>query len=150
MALDELPNEMALVQRTASGILVGLSLIAIVLSTAALYALMSFTVARRTREIGVRVALGGTPSRIVATIARRALRQLLFGVMLGAGFWAIVIVRLKATSGFQGDLAVAVQPWPYVLLISAAIVATTGLLACLVPTLRGLSIRPVEALRVDA
>ena len=49
VALDQLPNTAALVQRTASGILVGLSLIAIVLSTAALYALMSFTVARRTR-----------------------------------------------------------------------------------------------------
>ena len=90
VALDELPNGAALVQRTASGILVGLSLIAIVLSTAALYALMSFTVARRTREIGVRIALGGKSSRIVASIARRPLRQLMFGVMLGTGFWAIL------------------------------------------------------------
>ena len=52
-------------RETASEVLVGLSLIAIVLSTAALYALMSFTVARRTREIGVRIALGGRSSRIV-------------------------------------------------------------------------------------
>ena len=150
VALDELPNGAALVQRTASGVLVGLSLIAIVLSTAALYALMSFTVARRTREIGVRIALGGKSSRIVASIARRPLWQLVSGVMLGTGFWAIVFTRLTAIGAFRGELGVAVQSWPYVLSITAAIVVTTGLLACLAPTLRGLRIRPVEALRVDA
>ena len=150
VALDELPNGAAMVQRTASGVLVGLSLIAIVLSTAALYALMSFTVARRTREIGVRIALGGKSSRIVASIASRSLRQLMFGVMLGTGFWAIVFTRLTAIGAFRGELGVAVQSWPYVLSITAAIVVTTGLLACLAPTLRGLRIRPVEALRVDA
>ena len=149
-ALDALPNTAALVQRTASGVLVGLSLIAIVLSTAALYALMSFTVARRTREIGVRIAFGGKSSRIVASIARRPLRQLMFGVMVGTGFWAIVFTRLHAIGAFQGELGVAVRSWPYVLSITAAIVLTTGLSACLAPTLRGLRIRPVEALRVDA
>ena len=150
VALDALPNTAAMVQRTASGILVGLSLIAIVLSTAALYALMSFTVARRTREIGVRIALGGKSSWIVASIARRPLRQLMLGVLLGTGFWAIVFTRLHAIGAFRGELGVAVQSWPYVLSITAAIVVTIGLLACLAPTLRGLRIRPVEALRVDA
>ena len=79
-----------------------------------------------------------------------SLRQLMFGVMLGTGFWAIVFTRLSAIGAFQGELGVAVQSWPYVLSITAAIVVTTGLLACLAPTLRGLRIRPVEALRVDA
>ena len=111
---------------------------------------MSFTVARRTREIGVRIALGGKSSRIVASIARRSLCQLMFGVMLGAGFWAVVFTRLSVIGAFQGELGVAVQSWPYVLSITAAIVLTTGLSACLAPTLRGLRIRPVEALRVDA
>ena len=150
VALDALPNTAALVQRTASGVLVGLSLIAIVLSTAALYALMSFTVSRRTREIGVRIALGGKSSRIVASIAHRPLRQLVFGVLLGAGFWAVVFTSLGGAGAVQGELGVAVRSWPYVLSITAAIVVTTGLLACLAPILRGLRIRPVEALRVDA
>ncbi len=150
VALDQLPNTAALVQRTASGVLVGLSLIAIVLSTAALYALMSFTVARRTREIGVRIALGGRSSRIVASIARRPLRQLVLGVVLGAGFWAVVFTSLGGAGAFQGELGVAVRSWPTVLSITAAIVVATGLLACLAPILRGLRIRPVEALRVDA
>ena len=150
VALDQLPNTAALVQRTASGILVGLSLIAIVLSTAALYALMSFTVARRTREIGVRIALGGRSSRIVASIVRRPLRQLVLGVLLGTGFWAVVFTSLGGAGAFQGELGVAVRSWPYVLSITAATVVATGLLACLAPILRGLRIRPVEVLRVDA
>ena len=150
VALDQIPNTAALVQRTASGVLVGLSLIAIVLSTAALYALMSFTVARRTREIGVRIALGGKSSRIVAAIARRQLRQLLVGVVLGTGFWAVVFTSLGGAGAFQGELGVAVRSWPTVLSITAAIVVMTGLLACLAPILRGFRIRPVEALRVDA
>ena len=149
VALDALPNTAALVQRTASGGLVGLSLIAIVLSTAALYALMSFTVARRTREIGVRIALGGKSSRIVAAIARQQLRQLVVGVVLGAGFWAVAFTRLDAMGAFQGEIGVALQSWPVVLSITAAIVVATGLSACLAPILRGLRIRPVEALRVE-
>ncbi len=60
-----------------------IALIAVVLSVAGLYALMSFTVSQRTREIGIRTALGARPARIVSTIARRALMQLSAGVMLG-------------------------------------------------------------------
>ncbi len=148
-ALNEMPNGPALVQRTATGVLVGLSLIAIVLSTAALYALMAFTVAQRTREIGVRIALGGRSSRIMATVARRALIQLGSGVALGVGFWAVVFVRFEMLGAFQGELGVAVEPWPVVLLATASVVLVTGLLASLAPTLRGLRIRPVEALRAE-
>ncbi|MCY4029211.1 MAG: ABC transporter permease [Acidobacteria bacterium] len=150
VALDQLPNTAALVQRSASGILVGLSLIAIVLSTTALYTLLSFTVARRTREIGVRIALGGRSSRIVASIARRPLHQLGAGVVLGAGFWGVVFTSLHAAGAFQGELGAALRSWPYVLSVTAAIVVATGLSACLAPILRGLRIRPVEALRIDA
>ena len=105
---------------------------------------------RWSREIGVRIALGGKSSRIVAAIARRQLRQLMVGVVLGTGFWAVVFTSLGGAGAFQGELGVAVRSWPTVLSLTAAIVVTTGLLACLAPILRGLRIRPVEALRVDA
>lgn len=51
---------------------------------------------------------------------------------------------------FRGELGGAVQSWQYVLAIAAEIVVATGLSACLAPTWRGLRIRPVEALWVDA
>ena len=60
----------------------GISLVALVLATAGVYALMSFTVARRTSEIGIRVALGARPARIVFSTFARALAQ------VGVGRWA--------------------------------------------------------------
>jgi ABC-type antimicrobial peptide transport system permease subunit len=131
----------------------GLALIAIVLSSAALYALMSFTVARRTREIGIRTALGGSAPRIVATIARRALVQIGVGVGTGAVFWVLVL-RL-ATGGWgtgtsgSGDLAASTAHWPLVLLLTAGAVLAVGLPACAVPTLKGIRIRPLDALRAE-
>ena len=151
MALDELPNAAALVQRTASGVVVGLSLIAIVLSTTAVYALMSFRIARRTREIGVRIALGGRSGRIVGAVAGRPLRQLVLGVLLGAGFWAVVFASLGGAGALQGELGVAVRSWPYVLVVTAATGGgdrPAGLPRADSQRARG--IRPVEALRVDA
>lgn len=51
---------------------------------------------------------------------------------------------------FQGEFGQAVEPWPYVLVATTLVVVATRLLATLVPTLKGLRIRPVEALRADA
>ena len=131
----------------------GLASIAIALSSAALYALMSFTVARRTREIGIRTALGGSAARIVTTIARRALVQIAVGVGTGAVFW--VLVLRWATGGWgigtsgSGDLAVATANWPLALLVTASAVSAVGLAACVAPTLKGIRIRPLDALRTE-
>jgi ABC-type lipoprotein release transport system permease subunit len=61
-----------------------------------------------------------------------------------------VFLRLKAMGAFQGEFGQAVEPWPYVLVATTLVVVATRLLATLVPTLKGLRIRPVEALRADA
>jgi len=117
------------------------SVIAILLSTAGLFALMSFTVAQRTREIGVRTALGAHPWSIVSTIGRRAALQLTLGVVLGAPIAALVLADLS-----QNPLMKPQNMW----LVIAGVVAGTmlvGTVACLVPTLRGLRIQPTEALR---
>jgi hypothetical protein len=148
--LDDMPNDDATSMRIASSVMGGLSLIAIVLSTAALYALMSLTVSRRTREIGIRVALGGNATRIIMTVARRALVQLGLGVALGAGFWVVALLSLFGGGGSPDELERALAVWPWLLLATVGVVLVVGLAACLVPTLRGLRIRPVEALRVDA
>ncbi len=131
----------------------GLAGIAIVLSCAALYALMSFTVACRTREIGIRMALGGSTTRIMRSVARRAVLQLGIGIGLGSGLW--VLVLRWGTGGWgggsygSGDIVTSTVGWPIVLGITVLAVLAVGLLACLGPTLRGLRIRPVEALSAD-
>lgn len=117
------------------------SAMALVLSLVSIYAVMSFAVSRRTREIGVRVALGGNRWRIVTAVFAHPLRQLGMGLLAGAVLvWAL-----------QGGTD---NGWP-----SAAELLTLGayttlmtvvcLMACVVPTRRALSVQPTEALRDD-
>jgi predicted permease len=110
--------------------------IALLLSTAGIYSLVSFTVSRRTREIGIRAALGASSRQIVTAIFSRAAAQVGLGIVIGA---------LGAT--FIGD-QVATEG-PGLLLAVAALMLTVGLLACAVPARRALRIQPTEALKED-
>ena len=122
--------------------------VALVLALAGIYAVMSFTVARRQREIGVRVALGADAARVTAAIFRRPLAQVCAGVVLGALFAALVAWAEAP------DLAIALTPG--VLAKGAALVTSYAsvmlcvcLLACIVPTRRALAVEPTEAFRAD-
>ena len=122
-------------------LVVGVSSVAMLVSLAGIFAVMSFTVARRTREIGVRVALGARPERIVAVIFRRPLLQAAGGVAVGTAFTAWV---MGATSGdsFWGIHALITFGY-------GALMAAVCLTACIVPTWRALSIEPRDALGSD-
>jgi len=113
----------------------------VLLSAAGIYALMSFTVARRRKEIGIRAALGADPARILASIFSRAFAQLAAGAALGM-LGAAGLEQLLEGEMFQGHGAV--------LLPAVAIFMTVvGLLAALGPARRGLRIQPTEALRAE-
>ncbi len=111
------------------------SFIVLLLSATGIHALMSFTVARRTREIGIRAALGANPGKIVAGIFSRAFLQIGAGVLVGSALAALV--GLGSTR--------------QVLLLLAAdgIMLLVGLTACAVPVRRALRIDPTEALRAE-
>jgi len=109
----------------------------LLLSAAGIYALMSFTVAQRTREIGIRAALGAGPGRILGDIFARATRQLALGLLAGS----LLSGGLFAATGLGAGRAAAL------LLAVAAIMLAVGLLAALGPARRGLRIEPTEALR---
>jgi predicted permease len=111
-------------------------IIALVLSLAGIYAAMSFAVSRRTREIGIRVALGAHRRGIVWSIFRRPLLQVGAGVVLGG----MLTTSLFAT--VQDGWIVAVAP--YVLVMTSV-----ALLACVVPICRALAIEPTDALRTE-
>ena len=113
-----------------------ISSIVLLLSATGIHALMSFTVARRTREIGIRAALGASRGRIVAGIFSRAFLQTGAGVLAGTGLAALV--GLESTRD--------------VLLLLAAdvVMLAVGLAACVVPLRRALRIEPTEALRTEA
>lgn len=122
-------------------LVVGVSTVALLLSLAGIYAVMSFTVAQRTREIGVRVALGARPSAVAAAIFRRPAIQTGAGLLIGFALTAWFASKMSADA-FLGTPALLVLA--YSLLMTAIC-----LLACVVPTRRALSIEPTEALRAD-
>ncbi len=135
---ERLGREDAL-RRLVAGTLGGITLSVLALSAAGIYALMSFTVERRRKEIGIRAALGADPVRILRSVFSRAAGQLATGAMLGLG----LAVAVEHASG--GELIGGRAMW--VLPTVAAIMATVGLAATWVPARRGLNISPTEALR---
>jgi predicted permease len=113
----------------------------VLLSAAGIYAMMSFTVVRRRREIGIRSALGANPRRILTTIFARASAQLGAGLLIGL-LGAFALNRALGPDG-MGERGAVVLP------VVVAIIVVVGLLAALGPARRGLSIQPAEALREE-
>lgn len=113
----------------------------LVLSLVAIYAVMSFAVSRRTREIGVRVALGGTPRHIMRAVFAQPLRQL--GMGLIAGVFVVWVL--------QGGTDNGVPSVRQLLALGGYTVVMIGvyLLACIVPTRRALRVEAAEALRTE-
>jgi hypothetical protein len=116
-----------------AGILLG----SLVFSAAGLYALMAVAVQRRTREIGIRIALGANPRRVLRTVFARAGRQLGGGIIAGNSL--ILLIAWRADSLTASLLASSV--------ITSVIMAAVGVLACAGPARRALRVQPTEALR---
>jgi predicted permease len=126
--------------------------IALLLSLAGIYSVLSFTVARRTREIGVRVALGASRRGIVTSIFRKPLAQV--GAGIAAGFVLVTAVAWFM-SGHRPDGAprapdAGLSVEQVALLVTHALVMlAVCLIACVVPTWRALRVQPTEALRAE-
>ena len=120
-----------------------LAAVAMLLSTAGIYALISFTLVRRTREIGIRVALGAGPRRILSGAFSRAFLHVGLGVLVGTiPSTMIITARAGGAVGlrlmaFGAATALAV----------GALVIVVALIACAGPLIRALRIQPVDALR---
>ncbi len=131
----------SLVAERSTALIAGIfSLIAILLVGVGVYGVLSYAVAQRRREIGVRMALGARPGQIRTQFLALALRLLLAGATFGAvGAW--LSGRAMRTLLFQ------VPPLHVATLASAAgIIGAVSLVACLLPSQRATRISPVEAL----
>jgi putative ABC transport system permease protein len=137
---DAMKREQGMMRQIGIAIVIVMSSV-VVLSAAGIYALMSFTVARRRREIGIRAALGADPSRVLAGIFSRALGQLGLGAALGL-VGAFGLETILEGAMFQGQGAV-ILPIVIVFMIGVGAAAAIG------PARRGLSIQPTEALREE-
>ena len=143
LVLSEVFSQAELNDRwVARGIFFGVGIL-LALSTMGIYALMSLAVAQRTREIGIRIALGAGARSVALVIARRALLQLALGAVLG-------IITAEVLLNFMGPNPGQTRtdsPVVLTLLMGVGAIALIGLLACSVPTLRALRVQPTEALR---
>ena len=120
--------------------------VALLLSLAGIYAVLSFIVARRTREIGLRVALGASRQRVVGDIFRRPLSQVALGILAGAALIAAAGSVETEMPGLSGGLS----PRDVAMILAYAILMLgVCLLACVVPTRRALGVEPTIALRMD-
>jgi hypothetical protein len=122
-------------------LLVSLTSVTLMLSLAGVYAVTAFAVARRTREIGVRVALGAQPLHILTTVFKRPLVQIALGIGVGA------ILALALANNDLSDVHLDDFGRSAVFALSTILCCA---LACIVPTRRALRIQPTEALRDEA
>jgi ABC-type lipoprotein release transport system permease subunit len=119
------------------------ALVAGVLACLGIYGLVSYAVAQRTREIGIRVALGANPGAVLKMIVVDGLRLATYGVVIGvAGTWAL--------TGTLRTLLFDVSPAdPAILAGTCAGALLLAGVASLVPAMRVMSVDPSVALRVD-
>jgi putative ABC transport system permease protein len=117
--------------------------LSITLTVVGLYGVMTYSIARRTREIGIRMALGAQRNHVLSKVLREA------GAILAAGIGIGVLASLLSTSLLESMLYGTGARNPAVLLLVCAIAAITGLIAAFLPARRAASVDPMQALRAD-
>jgi predicted permease len=139
---DELGNSLA-ASRMAATLTTLFGLVALVLAAVGLYGSISYTVAQRTREIGIRIALGARPRDVLALVVGRGL--LLVAAGAGAGL-AAALALTRLASGLLYGVS-ATDPLTFVSV--ALLLAAVTFAACLIPARRAAKVDPLVALRYE-
>jgi macrolide transport system ATP-binding/permease protein len=136
-------SQSAYLHRSAASVVAGFAALALLLGTVGLYGVVSYSVGQRTREIGVRMALGAQRLSVYKLILREATWLAVFGIA-GGTLCSLAAARLLRNMLF------GVSPWDMGTILSVAFALTaSGLLASYLPARRAASINPTEALRSD-
>jgi hypothetical protein len=117
--------------------------IALLLAVVGVYGVKSYAVARRTHEIGIRMALGAMPANVFALIMKQGARQTAFAVLTG------VVLSLLVGKALAGMLFNVSPADPLVLGAAVTLLSATALLACYLPARRATKISPMMALRSE-
>jgi ABC-type antimicrobial peptide transport system permease subunit len=118
-------------------------IVALVLAAIGLYGVTAYSVARRTNEIGIRMALGADRGKVIGIVLRGAFRRVVAGLVLG--------LPLAVGAGYLLSAQLyGVQFWdPTALAVAVASLATAAFIASIVPAARAAAIAPMMALRAE-
>jgi ABC-type antimicrobial peptide transport system permease subunit len=134
-------NDLFLLVRMFAAILGTFGVAALFLATIGLYGLKAYIVSRRTREIGIRIALGATPSGVTWLVVREGLVWSMIGLVVGAvlSFAAGLGMRSVVYQGRGAD--------PLIIALVVGVLTSAGLLASWLPARRAARIAPIQAMR---
>ncbi len=142
-------------QKVAASLMTALGSIALLLAAVGLYSVMAYSVAQRTQEIGVRMALGARPAHVLAMVIKQGLALTAGGLIVGAAL-AIVMARAVSSVSFSNSamgssakLLGGGANHPLIYIGAAAFLSTIATLACILPARRAASIDPMQALRIE-
>jgi putative ABC transport system permease protein len=141
--LDQLISKTLTAPRFHLFVLGGFALATLLLAIAGVYGVMSFSTSQRTREFGVRLALGATGRDIVGLVVREGLALAGLGVILGVAL-ALPLTRVLRTLLFG-----VTETDPMTFVVVSLLLAVAALAACYVPASRAVRVDPVQALRTD-
>jgi predicted permease len=129
--------------RVFGGLFMVFGVAALLLAAIGLYAVMAFSVSRRVREVGIRIALGARTSDVLRLVFRQGIVQLAIGLTLGLGLGALVSQGI-------GALLFEVQPRdPVTFAGVVSLLTAAGLLACYIPARRAAKVDPLSAMRTE-
>jgi putative ABC transport system permease protein len=114
---------------------------ALFLSAIGLYAILSYTISQRTREIGIRIALGATASAILMAVIRQGLALVCMGLLLGT------LAALIGARFIDSILYGVTSTDPLTLGLTCLVLGVIAMLACWIPARRAALIDPISALR---
>jgi putative ABC transport system permease protein len=141
--MDDIRSEAMSRPRQTTGLLTLFAFVALAISAAGLSGLIAYSVSQRTREFGIRIALGADPGRVRGMVLREGLVSVGMGLALG-------VVGALGLSHLASSLLFGVEPTdPLCFVGSAGLLLAVAVLACVVPARRATTIEPMRALRAD-
>lgn len=142
-ALGDIVSESVSEPRFSTMLIGGFAVLALVLASIGIYGVVAYAVGTRTREIGIRIALGAGAAEVVSLVARRAMTWTIVGVAIGL-LGALAVGRLI------GSLLYDVTAWdPLTYVGTAVVLVVVALAASVIPARRAASVDPIAALRSE-
>ena len=143
MTVDQIKADWMTSRSLSATLLGGFSIMAMLLAATGIYGVVSFATARRTKEFGIRMALGADRMELISLVIRRGSRPILAGIILGL-IGALALGRAMRSMLF----GIGATDLPTLAVVSGVLIAV-ALTACLVPAWRATRVEPISALRLE-